>query len=67
MMQKKYCVNGRYLARYPNGHHTGLIGISARVKASDKRAAQKLVSRKAMKTHGYVRFDWLEVDANQIQ
>jgi len=66
-MRKHYYVSGRYQARYPNGHHTGLIGISARVQAQNEKAAQKAVSQKAMKTHGYIKFDWLDVQASKIQ
>ncbi|MCP4428350.1 MAG: hypothetical protein GY803_28005 [Chloroflexi bacterium] len=67
MMRKQYHVSGQYLARYPNGHHTGMIGISAQVRAKNKRAAKKAVSQEAIKTHGYVRFNWLDVDASQVQ
>jgi hypothetical protein len=65
-MQKQYYVSGRYQARYPNGYHTGDVGISARIQAQDKEAAKKAVSEKAMKEHGYVQFNWLNVDARQI-
>ena len=66
-MQKQYYVSGRYQARYANGHHTGLVGISARVQAKNKQEAQKTVSKKAMKTHGYIKFDWLDVNTNKIR
>lgn len=65
-MQKQYYVSGRYQARYPNGYHTGDIGISTRVQAKNKRAAKKVVSKKAIEDHGYVQFNWLNVDARQI-
>ena len=66
-MQKHYYVSGRYQARYPDGHHTGLIGISARVQAQDEQEAQQTVSQKAIKTHGYIKFDWLDVKTSKIQ
>jgi hypothetical protein len=66
-MQKQYYVSGRYQARYPNGYYTGDIGISAQVKAKNKQAAKKAVSRKAMEDHGYVKFDWLDVAARKIE
>jgi hypothetical protein len=65
-MQKQYYVSGRYQARYPNGYHTGDVGISARVQAKNKKAAQKAVSKKAMEEHGYIQFNWLNVDARQV-
>jgi hypothetical protein len=65
-MQKQYYVRGRYQARYPNGFHTGDIGISARVQAKNKQAAKKAVSKKTMKEHGYVQFNWLNVDCKQV-
>lgn len=65
-MQKQYVVSGRYQARYPNGYHTGEIGISAQVLAKSKRAAKKAVSKKTIKTHGYVQFDWLDVQTRVV-
>jgi hypothetical protein len=65
-MQKQYYVSGRYQARYPNGYHTGDVGISARIQAQDKEAAKKAVSEKAIKDYGYIQFNWLNVDARQI-
>lgn len=66
-MQKQYYVSGRYQARYPNGYHTGEVGISSRIRAKNKRAAKKAVGRKAMKTHGYVQFNWVDVVAYPIK
>ena len=65
-MQKQYYVSGRYQARYPNGYHTGDVGISAHIKAKNEQAAKKAVSKKVMKDHGYVQFNWLNVDARPI-
>ncbi len=65
-MQKQYYVSGRYQARYPNGFHTGDIGISARVRAKNKQAAKKAVGKKAMKEYGYVQFNWLNVDCQKV-
>ena len=66
-MQKQYYVSGRYQARYPNGYHTGDVGISARVQAKNMQAAQQAVSEKAMKEHGYIQFNWLNVDARPVE
>lgn len=65
-MQKQYYVSGRYQARYPNGYHTGDVGISAHIKAKNEKAAKKAVSKKVMKDLGYVQFNWLNVDARPI-
>lgn len=66
-MQKQYYVSGRYQARYANGYYTGDIGISARVKAKSEKAAKKVVSKKAMKDHDYIQFNWLNVDARPLE
>ncbi len=65
-MQKQYHVSGRYLARYPNGHYTGKIGISTQVLAKNKREAKKSAIRKAMEINGYVQCNWLDVQAYKI-
>ncbi|MCB9420103.1 MAG: hypothetical protein H6667_09875 [Ardenticatenaceae bacterium] len=65
-MQKQYYVSGRYQARYPNGYHTGDIGISTHIQAKNEEAAKKAAQEKAIKEHGYVQFNWLNVNARQI-
>jgi len=66
-MNKQYYVSGNYQARYPNGYHTGEAGLSTHVTAKSKRAAKKAALHKAMKLHGYIQFDWLDVKAQQVQ
>ena len=63
MMRQQYHVSGKYIARYPSGHYTGEIGISANIRAKNKRAARKAVRRKAIATHGYIQFNWVDVIA----
>ncbi len=66
MMNRQYHVSGLYQARYPNGFHTGQLGISTSVLAENKKAAKRAVSKKAIAMHGYVQFNWLNVEAKPI-
>ena len=61
-MKQVYHVTGKYLARYPNGHFTGDVGISTDIKAKDPEKAKLLVAKKATDTYGFVEFKWLTVD-----
>ena len=64
-MKQNYQVTGKYLARYPNGHFTGDIGISTNVKAKDPDKAKLLVAKRTSATYGYVDFKWLTVNVNE--
>ena len=65
-MNRQYHVSGLYQARYPNGFHTAQLGISTNVLAKNKKAAKKAVTKKTMDMHGYVQFNWLNVEAKPV-
>ncbi len=64
-MKQVYHVTGKYMARYPNGHFTGDVGISTNVKAKDPDKAKLLVAQKTSTTYGYIDFKWLTVSVKE--
>lgn len=64
-MKQVYHVTGKYLARYPNGHFTGDVGISTDIKAKGPEKAKLLVEKKATNIYGFVDFKWLAVDIQE--
>ena len=54
-MKQVYHVTGKYLARYPDGHYTGDIGISTDIVAKNPEKAKRLVAKKATNTYGFRR------------
>ena len=64
-MKQAYQVTGKYLARYPNGHFTGDVGISTNVKAKNPDKAKVLVAERTSATYGYVDFKWLTVNVKE--
>jgi len=64
-MKQVYYVTGKYLARYPNGHFTGDVGISTNIKAKNPKKAKRLVAQKTTATYGYIDFKWLTVDVKE--
>ena len=64
-MKQVYQVTGKYLARYPNGHFTGDIGISTNVSAKSPDKAKLLVAEKTTATYGYIDFRWLTVTVKE--
>jgi hypothetical protein len=66
-MNNVYRVSGRYLAKYPDGKHSGKIGIGATVLAKDEKEAQKLVANRTIATYGYIGFTWETVSVLRQQ
>ncbi len=64
-MKQVYQVTGKYLARYPNGHFTGDIGISTSIRAKNPDKAKHLVAEKTADTYGYIDFKWLTVTVKE--
>lgn len=47
-MDREFVVNGRYLAKYPDGRYSGEVGLCTHVKAPDKSAAVKQAMQKTI-------------------
>ena len=61
-MNNVYRVSGSYLAKYPDGHYSGKIGLGATIINKNEREAKKMVASQTIKTYGYVGFKWDDVD-----
>lgn len=66
-MKQVYHVTGKYLARYPDGHYTGDIGISADINAKSPKNAKTLIAQKTANTYGFVDFKWLSVSVKKTK
>ena len=60
-MNNVFRVSGSYMAKYPDGHYSGKIGLGATIIAKNEREAKKLVARQTIETYGYVNFKWDKV------
>lgn len=65
-MDREFVVNGRYLAKYPDGRYSGEVGLCTHVKAPDKSAAVKQAMQKTIFFHGYVNMEWIAVEVKDV-